>query len=89
MRRLVDEPDEPGKVLLALPGPEVDAEALMIQGTRSGEKSGVVDRHLRGGDGELRVPRMIRPAIAVGAISGEGEVLGLRGDPRRESMRVE
>ena len=59
--RLVDQPDEPGEILLALAGPEVDAEPGPVQlgaGARAGR---IVHGHLGGGQGELACSGNARP----------------------------
>src|SRR5271157_832870 len=84
MRRLVNKLDEPGKVLLALAGPQVDAEPGAVQGEPGLEQARILHGHLCRGQGELGIPRMIGPPACVVAISIELEVLDLGGDPRWE-----
>ena len=84
MRRLVHKLDEPGKILLALAGAQVDAEPGAVQGGPGLEQARILHGHLCRGQGELGVPRMIGPPARVVAIAVEPEVLDLGGDPRRE-----
>ena len=65
--RAMDEVDEGREVLLPFARAEVNAEPLGST-VRCAGQPGVLHRHRRGGQGELRGPAMVAPALGVGAI---------------------
>ena len=87
--RLVDQVDEPGEVLLPLARAEVDPEPRPVEVLHR-QQARVVDRHPRGGDGELGVAAVLLPAGGVVDISLRGrKSFDLGGDPGGEGLGVE